>query len=304
MSIESMAMGTDGERGRSAASAWLACWVALIVVSMVGCSVDSRKLESLEQRNDPTGPQGDAGSTPDVPLPGELGADCAGAGECNSGFCVDGVCCESACDGVCQECSAQGRCDVMPVDDAACSAVACPSSTECATYPESLIADRCAAVGVCKTSTDCQATETSTGALCTNPELTDTETRCDDSGVCADARRANGESCALGPECRSGLCVDSVCCQEACDGECEVCAGPGGSCVGIEAGDAQAACGEAGRSCFGRGACLLPLGSECAAGAECGSGACVTAAFGVAGQLCCDQQCAEGQRCSGDGHCV
>src|SRR5262249_18327358 len=31
---------------------------------------------------------------------GPLGSGCAGAQECTSGFCVSGVCCESACDAV------------------------------------------------------------------------------------------------------------------------------------------------------------------------------------------------------------
>jgi len=279
----------------------VAALCAAAALLLTACSVDNRTLESLEGRNGP-GSQGDAGAT--LPRPGELGAVCAGAGECTSGFCVDGVCCEGACDGACQDCSANGRCDVMPVDDAACVAVACPSSTECATFPESLIADRCAALGVCKTSADCEPTQTSTGALCQNPELAVPETRCDESGACADARHAAGAACALGPECQSGFCVDGVCCQEACDGVCEVCAGPTGACTGIEAGAPDSACGEAGRSCVGRGACLLPLGGECSTAADCGSGACVAAAFGGASLLCCEAQCAVGQVCTGDGRCV
>jgi hypothetical protein len=300
------ARGSGARRASSRPGGGFALWWASLVLFGVACSVDNRALESIEGRNDPANPTGDAGpgGSGATRRPGESGAACAGAGECTSGFCVDGLCCESACDGVCQQCSESGRCDVMPVDDVACMAVTCPVSTECATFPESLIADRCSALGVCKTSEDCAATQTSTGALCQNPDITGTEARCDESGACADARREDGESCALGPECRSGFCVDGVCCQEACEGECEVCAGPAGACGGIEAGDPLGACGEAGRSCFGRGACLLPLGSECSGAADCGSGACVTAAFDVAGQLCCEQQCAEGQRCSGDGRCV
>lgn len=262
-----------------------------------GCAVDERRFAGM-------GP--DSGVLANLPSPNALaaGAFCTDSAACSTGHCVDGVCCESACDGVCQECSESGRCDVMPVDDAACMAVTCPWSTECATYPESLIADRCAALGVCKTSADCAATQTSTGALCQNPELTETEARCDESGACVDPRREDGRACALGAECRSGFCVDGVCCQEACDGECEVCAGPDGACGGVQPGDPDSACGETGRSCFGRGACRLPLGRECTGPADCGSGACVAAAFDVASQLCCEQQCVPGQRCTGDGRCV
>jgi hypothetical protein len=49
----------------------------------------------------------------------EPGEPCETAGECFTGHCVDGVCCESACDGGCQACSerrgssADGACDVL-----------------------------------------------------------------------------------------------------------------------------------------------------------------------------------------------
>ncbi len=34
---------------------------------------------------------------------------------------------------------------------------------------------------------------------------------------------ANGEKCALGGECRAGNCVDGVCCDTKCKGDCEAC---------------------------------------------------------------------------------
>ncbi len=49
--------------------------------------------------------------------PRPLGAACQGAEECPSGFCVDGVCCESACAELCHTCSAgavKGRCGLAP----------------------------------------------------------------------------------------------------------------------------------------------------------------------------------------------
>lgn len=38
--------------------------------------------------------------------------------------------------------------------------------------------------------------------------------------------RANGEACGAGGECRTGFCVDGVCCDTACNGVCESCAAP------------------------------------------------------------------------------
>lgn len=37
------------------------------------------------------------------------GTACTGGAECASGFCVDGMCCDSACDGVCASCNQAGR---------------------------------------------------------------------------------------------------------------------------------------------------------------------------------------------------
>lgn len=39
-----------------------------------------------------------------------LGAPCEDGRMCASGFCADGVCCESACDGGCETCSSDGSC--------------------------------------------------------------------------------------------------------------------------------------------------------------------------------------------------
>ena len=43
-------------------------------------------------------------------LPGELGFPCGAPSECDSGFCVDGVCCAGACDGTCEACDGSGTC--------------------------------------------------------------------------------------------------------------------------------------------------------------------------------------------------
>jgi hypothetical protein len=44
------------------------------------------------------------------------GEPCQAAGECSSDFCVEGVCCNSACSGTCESCVAgqRGRCDPVP----------------------------------------------------------------------------------------------------------------------------------------------------------------------------------------------
>jgi hypothetical protein len=49
---------------------------------------------------------------------GSLGASCQMAGQCQTGFCVDGVCCDTACDTECESCALmakEGNCSPHPV---------------------------------------------------------------------------------------------------------------------------------------------------------------------------------------------
>src|SRR5262245_39228504 len=57
--------------------------------------------------------------------PSPLGSACGSAPECQTGFCAAGICCDAPCDGTCMQCAADGRCSVVPVDDAACGVVDC-----------------------------------------------------------------------------------------------------------------------------------------------------------------------------------
>lgn len=272
------------------------------------CSVDSRQ-PSTEVANiqGPCGAQedecDDAGRNPAQSADGfGLGNACNTSTDCASGFCVDGVCCESACDDLCAECSAAGRC-VAPEDDLGCPVVECPASNECQMYPATLTANRCRSVGQCKAAAECPTTPTPSGQLCTNPAVA-FESRCDGEGNCGDARFQSGEMCTTAAECLSGFCVDGVCCQEACDTDCEVCSGPEGTCVSPDPMSLNAACGEQGRTCVDRGRCLLPLGGDCTVGTECGSGICMPTTGGGARSVCCAQACIEGQLCTGDGECI
>jgi len=80
----------------------------------------------------------DVGAVMVYPVPFANGTDCALDGRCESGFCVDGVCCATACDGACEACGAGGACG------AADESMACTAS--------------CGAAGVCSAgacSADC-----------------------------------------------------------------------------------------------------------------------------------------------------
>jgi hypothetical protein len=68
------------------------------------------------------------------------GLTCAEAGDCDSGFCVDGVCCNSACSGVCDSCALaglEGTCSPKNCSPFICDAngdclTGCTSTADCA----------------------------------------------------------------------------------------------------------------------------------------------------------------------------
>src|SRR5262249_819239 len=84
------------------------------------------------------------------PMP--IGAGCIAATQCASGFCVDGVCCTTACDGPCEACDGTTPGECSPVTDAPhgsptpCSPYTCGESG-CKTSCTSV--DDCDAPNVC-----------------------------------------------------------------------------------------------------------------------------------------------------------
>lgn len=129
---------------------------------------------------------------------------------------------------------------------------------------------------------------TTQGSMATEPALP--ESHQGDSASVAKAGpvpvgpRPVGHACTSDDECGSGFCTDGVCCETACDGSCESCAGPGskGICLPHEAGtDPEQECGapacENGQqetfSCDGAGACQVEMVTCGAAG--CGHTECL-----------------------------
>lgn len=67
-----------------------------------------------------------------------------------------------------------------------------------------------------------------------------------DAFIAAEGLR--GEACADDLECRTGHCVDEVCCDFACDHACESCdqAGQAGTCLPVTSGSDEPGCGTGG----------------------------------------------------------
>jgi hypothetical protein len=194
------------------------------------------------------------------------GAMCKKSSECGSNFCVDGVCCSTPCDGVCQACAAATK--ESGVQSGLCGPAkhdTDPHET-CATEPTR----NCGQSGVCNSKGSCALY--ASGTKCLDPdcsgskqtELKGNEYSCDgmgtcsaskssscglficDSGACTTSctddkgcvehaycdkgtcheKKALSGACSASRECTDGFCVDGVCCNSPCEGTCESCNQP------------------------------------------------------------------------------
>ena|GEM_PF-3032678 len=206
------------------------------------------------------------------------GEPCDRASECDTNFCVDGVCCATLCDGPCVSCDLDGHVGTcsphaagtdpdMECPDAQfcggngkCVGENRPDGSDC-DGPEVCASGFCADGVCCNAACDrsCEACDLADHAGECTPYLagTDPEMECPTAqlcsapGVCAPENRPNGDACSDGATCASGHCVDGVCCESACDGVCEACdvAEQTGLCVAYAAGTDPA------NECSGDGVC-------------------------------------------------
>jgi hypothetical protein len=223
------------------------------------------------------------------------GAACAAAGECVSGFCSGGVCCDQGCTGICQSCNLTGTVgSCRPrLAQTTCGAASC---TGAMFTPAAM----CDGNGACKvgSSVGCGAYLCGTSACktsCASNADCATGYGCQ-SGACV-AAKATGTACAAASECASGFCSGGVCCDQSCTGICQSCnmTGTVGSC---RPKLAQTTCGAAScvgaiftpaAMCDGNGACKV--GSSVGCGAYvCGTSACKTSCASNA-------DCATGRTC-------
>ncbi|NUO51295.1 MAG: hypothetical protein HOV80_20765 [Polyangiaceae bacterium] len=202
------------------------------------------------------------------------GEPCTLPFQCASGFCVEGVCCDAACDGVCVSC--------LGAQTEAGTAGTCSPITG-GTDPEDECLDEGAAA--CGLNGFCEA------------------------GACDtyDPDDCNASGCTDESECASGFCIDGVCCDVACEGLCQACSaakkgtGTDGVCGPIARGtDPDGDCGpgnlpcEEANVCDGVSACASVL-SLCSP-FMCTSQGCVTVCTA-------DLDCQDGAVCAG-GACV
>jgi hypothetical protein len=218
-------------------------------------------------------------------LKGSSNGDCYANGncaECQSGNCVDGWCCNTPCNGQCQNCSANpGSCQdtgstanpIQPITSLGTTRAACPGSGSC----------QLACNGTSAACVDAHA-----GQQCRAPSCSG------DTGTLAAA--CSGGSCpgvvtqscgayqCSGAACLGGCTQDSDCQPgNYCDnsGQCQTQRIIGRSCALTTSGTMQI-----NPDCYGQRNC-----------AECQSGNCITG-------VCCNSTCSDFQQCQtclGDG---
>jgi hypothetical protein len=138
--------------------------------------------------------------------------------ECASGFCADSVCCDDACDGLCEECNDEGSCEAVSgiVDEL------CQAPFECVDRNVCLLQDG----ELCGFGASC-ASDTCVNGFCCGASCAD-GSHCDDTGLCS-VDVAAGGICDNDFECASGYCIDGVCCNNSCssqpDRRCARCTG-------------------------------------------------------------------------------
>jgi subtilisin-like proprotein convertase family protein len=208
---------------------------------------------------------------------GNQGQTCMGDDECVTGFCVDGYCCDTACDGLCEACDLAGQ-------EGTCSAI--PNNTD----PE----NSCPTCQVCDGNKACK--DVPAGADFANDCVAQAASTCESNGLCDGAG-----ACAVwqaGTECQPQVCSDSTLYfADQCNGDAgdPLCSDGGTtSCCPFKCNAGGTGCRE---SCTSNGQCCAESyceagacigkkanGTGCSGPSECQSGFCVDG-------VCCDTAC-------------
>ncbi len=176
------------------------------------------------------------------------GDACTLGDECLSGFCSDGVCCDTACTQECYACSPatkqsgdqSGTCSYAI--QGADPRVQCLNEIEVHTQcdgkgsTEQIGTTKDCKPGVCGSDNLC-STSCKTTANCSLTGFCDLTAPSDagaGSGTCTPTR-INSTVCTANEQCVNKHCVDGLCCDLACDGQCQACDIPGfpGKCLPI-----------------------------------------------------------------------
>jgi hypothetical protein len=323
--------------GAGLASRLAVAWMVVASLALgVGCGggAQTRKQDgsvpptndgSQTVPHDGSGTDGARGETGGI----AIGQPCGAGASCASGFCADGVCCQTACQGACLTCSAAGsvgtcipaeigtnpRNGCTDMGKASCGTDGvCDGTGSCENYASGVVCQQAGCTGSMLTFAGrCDGTgaacPTATGQSCAPYVCGATgqcETTCTGDADCIAPNTCNngscgkkpiGASCGTDTDCNSGICAQGACCATACTGTCKSCGltGSAGACTSVPAGqDPLDQCAPSDAStCMTNGFCD-------------GAGACQLYA---AGTICGADSCTGGTetvapKCDGKGTCA
>jgi hypothetical protein len=263
-----------------------------------------------------------------------IGGICASKDQCQSGYCEQGICCQTACTGICKSCAlsaSRGTCSNVALGSpdimSRCSDQGAPScgtdgfcdgkgacrlygagtmcaSASCPTNQSTQVNARsCDGMGVCQTATTkacapyvCNGSTACLGT-CSGDQDCLPPNICDPkTSHCGNQHRL-GQPCTGSADCLTGnFCVDGVCCSSSSCGLCQSCnvGTAAGNCANVPAGTAAPA---------GQCTASPPCGNT---GMCNGAGACQLAATTVS---CGTQSCSGStftplSHCNGTGGCL
>jgi MYXO-CTERM domain-containing protein len=254
------------------------------------------------------------------------GNTCTADTDCASTRCVEGVCCNSACNGGgCEACSVaggaptNGTCsgltgkvcndgDACTKNDQCTGRVCGGTSYTCAAPDQCHQAGACSGDGTCSYPNKTDGTPCNDGNACTNsdictagvcggttyacaaPDQCHQAGTCNGDGTCSFAIKTDGTACNDGSACTQ----DDVCTAGICGGTTYACAAPD-------------QCHQAG-TCNGDGTCSFAIktdgtacndGSACTQDDVCTAGVCGGTTYACAAP----DQCHQAGTCNGDGTC-
>jgi hypothetical protein len=199
------------------------CCAAACAATCMSCAAGTGACVVVTSADDPSSCTGTSTCDAAGTCKKKNGRTCTANAECASGSCVDGLCCNRACDGPCEACdgTTPGTCTVVagaPHGTRTCAS----DGTQCGGACAGQVGDACAFPGL----------ETGCGTSCAGAQRT--AKTCNGAGGCEpqEPRACQGNftcayekscrtSCATTAECATGYaCSDAKCVPSAyCDGD-------------------------------------------------------------------------------------
>lgn len=145
-----------------------------------------------------------------------VGAECSANSDCGSGYCVDGVCCNTSCDGQCQSCGESGSlgsCIAVAGAPRNGRASCATDGSACGGTCDGVDGDACSypSAGVACRDSSCAAGVETHAAFCNGAGSCPTEQRDCDAYVCGENACATSceslANCSAGNVCEASRCV-------------------------------------------------------------------------------------------------